>query len=61
MAAGSVMNDPSMGAMVKIDSHHAAGLCPPKPATTPRIFSESLRTGLVEAKVMITTKNIGSM
>ena len=26
IAAGSVMNDPSSGAMVRIDSHHAAGV-----------------------------------
>ena len=31
IAAGSVMNEPNKGAIVSIETHHAAGLWPPKP------------------------------
>ena len=55
------MNEPSNGAISKIENHQAALLCPPKPAARPSNCSETLTTGLVEAIAMITTTNIGSM
>ena len=39
LAAGSVMNEPSSGAMQRTDIHHAAGVPPPKAAPFLRVFS----------------------
>ena len=36
------MNDPKSGAIIKIENHHEAGVCPPNPATMPSNFSENL-------------------
>ena len=61
MAAGSVMNEPSSGAMVRIENHHATGRRPPSDATTRRHCSASRMTGRVEASVMMMTTNTGSV
>ena len=61
IAAGSVMNEPNKGAIVSIETHHAAGLWPPKPAARPSSCSANFTTGLVEAMAIITTTNIGSI
>ena len=49
MAAGSVMNDPSSGPIVRIVSHHAAGVRPPSPATLRSARSASPMIGRVDA------------
>ena len=61
MAAGSVMNEPRMGPMVKMVTHHAAGLAPPTFANRRRLDSAKPSTGRVEASAMITTTNRASV
>ena len=61
MAAGSVMKEPSRGAIIRIENHQAAGEPPPSPANIPSNFSENFTTGLEEAMAMITTTNNGSI
>jgi mRNA-degrading endonuclease toxin of MazEF toxin-antitoxin module len=61
MAAGSVMNEPKRGAIVRIDIHHAAGVLPPRPATARSARAASVTTGRVDASAMMTTTNKGSV
>ena len=61
MAAGSVMNEPSSGATVRITNHHAAGVPPPRLASARSHDSASVMIGRVEASAMITTTNSGSV
>ena len=61
MAAGSVMSEPRTGPMVRIVSHHAAGVPRPRPATRRSADSASPTIGAVDASAMITTTKIGSV
>ena len=61
MAAGSVINEPNNGAMVRIASHHATGRPPPSDAASFSACSAMRITGRVDASAMITTTNIGSV
>jgi hypothetical protein len=61
IAAGSVMNEPSTGPMVRIASHHAAGVARPIPATRRSADSASPTTGAVDARAMMTTTKMGSV
>jgi hypothetical protein len=61
MAPGSVMNEPSSGVRVRITSHQAAGVPPPRLASRRTIDSAKLTIGRVEASAMITTTNSGSV
>ncbi len=61
IAAGSVMKDPSTGAIVRTASHHASGVRPPSAATRPITPSANSSTGRVEATAMITATNMGSV
>ena len=61
MAAGSVMNDPSRGPTMRIDSHHAPGVEPPMRAIRRMPLSARLMIGRVEASAMMTTTNSGSV
>ena len=61
IAAGSVMNEPRIGPIVRMASHQAAGVSRPSLAT--RLSADSARTttGRVAASAMITTTKIGSV
>ena len=61
MAAGSVMNDPITGPIVRIVTHHAAGVPPPAFAMRRRPASAKPITGRVDASAMMTTTNMGSV
>ena len=61
IAAGSVMNEPSSGPIVRIVIHQAAGVAPPALATFRNAVSANPMIGRVEAKAMITTTNSGSV
>src|SRR5690349_13468487 len=61
IAAGSVMNDPSSGPIVRIATHQAAGVAPPMDATLRSAASAKPTIGRVEASAMITTTNSGSV
>ncbi len=61
IAAGSVMNDPSRGPMVRIVSHQAVSEPPNSRATRLMAASLSFRIGRVEASTMMTTTNIASV
>lgn len=61
MAAGSVMNDPSSGVMVRTESHHAAAPPPMRPATLPTIISAKRMTGRVAEMAMMMTTKRGSV
>ena len=61
MAAGSVMNEPSKGPIVRIANHHAAGVAPPKSANFFKDPSANWRIGRELAIAMITTTKIGSV
>jgi hypothetical protein len=50
-----------MGPIVRIVTHHAAGVAPPAPATRRKADSANPTTGRVEASAMITTTNSGSV
>ncbi len=55
------MNEPSIGATVRMTSHHAAGVAPPMPASARSQVSASMMIGRVDASAMITTTNNGSV
>ena len=61
IAAGSVMNEPSTGPIVRIAAHQAAGVPPPAAATRRRADSANPMTGRVDASAMMTTTNRGSV
>ena len=61
MAAGSVINDPRMGVMVRAANHQAAGVPPKSFATLSTIDSAKRTTGRVAAMAMIMTTNMGSV
>ena len=61
MAAGSVMNEPSSGATIRMTSHHAPGVLLPSRATLRSDDSASITIGRVDASAMITTTNNGSV
>ena len=61
IAAGSVMKEPSSGPTVRIASHQAAGVPPPRLATRRSTALGEPTTGRVEAIAMTTTTNIGSV
>ena len=61
MAAGSVMNDPRTGPMIRIVAHHAPGVPRPAFATTRRADSAKPMMGRVDASAMMTTTNRGSV
>ena len=60
MAAGSVIKEPSRGPRVRIESHHAPGVEPPRTASFANQFSVSCRIGRELAIAMITTTKTGS-
>ena len=55
------MNEPNIGAKVKIDNHHAPGELLPIAANLPKICLANCITGRVAAKAIMTTTNIGSV
>ena len=55
------MNDPKIGATMRIDNHHAAGVSLPNRAKKLNAFSAKRNTGLVEARAMMITTNMGSV
>ena len=61
IAAGSVMKEPRTGPIVRIATHHAAGVAPPAAATRLSACSANPMTGRVAASAMMTTTNIGSV
>ena len=61
IAAGSVMNEPIIGAIVRIATHHAAGVAPPRRATACSERSARPMIGRVDASAMMTTTNSGSV
>ena len=61
IAPGSVMNDPSIGPMVRIENHHAAGVERPSCAIRRSAFSANDTIGRVAARPMMTTTNSGSV
>ena len=61
IAAGSVINDPSSGPIVRIVIHHAAGVPRPRLATRLSTASASSMIGRVDASAMMTTTNRGSV
>ena len=61
IAAGSVMNDPSTGVTIRIESHHAKGVRPPSAARRPTTASANCNTGRVEEIAMTTVTNAGSV
>ena len=61
MAAGSVMSDPRMGPTVRMVSHQAAGVPPPRLAMRRIAASAKPITGRVAAMAMMTTTNTGSV
>src|SRR6516162_7921405 len=60
IAAGSVIKEPSSGPMVKIESHHAAVVEPPKAAALASKVSAKRRMGRELAIAMIATTKTGS-
>ena len=60
IAPGSVMNEPSSGAMMRIVIHQAAGVPPPTWATRRRTPSASSMIGRVDDRAMMTITNSGS-
>ena len=58
--AGSVINDPSRGPTMRMASHQAAGVAPPRFASRRIAPSANVMIGRVDASAMITTTNSGS-
>jgi hypothetical protein len=61
MAAGSVMNEPRSGPTVRMASHHAPGVPPPRRASRPSAATAKPTIGRVDEIDMITTMKIGSV
>jgi hypothetical protein len=61
IAAGSVTNEPRAGPIVRITTHHAAGVAPPIRATCRSADSANPMMGRVDASAMITTTKTGSV
>ncbi len=61
MAAGSVMKDPRIGAMIRTLNHHAPGEPFPRLAATAITRSANRKTGRLAAIAMITATNSGSV
>jgi hypothetical protein len=61
MAPGSVINEPRIGAMMRMVSHQAAGVFFPRAATQLMQDSAKRNTGRVEAMAMITKTKSGSV
>ena len=61
MAAGSVMKEPRMGPMVRMQTQKAAGPPPSKRAAPAMEISAARRTGRLAAMDMMTTTNMGSV
>ena len=61
MAAGSVMNEPRIGATIRTLSHQAEGVPLPSAAAFDIMASAKRRTGRLAAMAMITTTKIGSV
>ena len=61
IAAGSVMNDPKMGPMIRMVAHQAAGVAPPALATRRSADSANPTIGRVAARAMITNTKSGSV
>ena len=61
IAAGSVMNDPRIGPMIRMLAHQAAGVPRPALATRRRAASAKPTIGRVAASAMMTTTKSGSV
>jgi hypothetical protein len=61
IAAGSVMNDPSSGPSMRMASHHAPGVPPPRLATRRSADSARPTIGRLAASAITTTTKSGSV